>query len=74
VVVLLCFVFLFLFFLNVLSVIFTSGYYHREEKCRLLQLIWNSVHTFLAEARSSKGCIYFFLQVMCMRNLDHVGY
>lgn len=60
------------FFLNVLSVIFTSGYCHREEKYRLMQLIWNSVHIFLAEAKSNKDCIPY-LQITYMRTIDHVG-
>lgn len=59
---------------KILSVIFTYGYCHREVKCRLLQLIWNSVNSFLAEAKSNKDCKYYFLQITYTRNIDHVGY
>lgn len=63
-----------IFFFYVLSVIFTSGYCHREDKCGLLHLIWESVHTFLAEVGSNKDCIHNFLMITCMRNIDHIGY
>lgn len=40
-------------FLGVLLVIFTYGYCQREDKSKLLQLIWNIILTFLAEAKSN---------------------
>lgn len=39
-------------FFSVLLVIFTCGYCQKEDKSKLLQLIWNIV-SFLAEAKSN---------------------
>lgn len=64
----------FLLFSNVLSVIVYFWFCHREDKWRLLQVVWNSVHTFVAEVKSSKDWKYFFLEITFMRNRDHVGY
>lgn len=44
-------------FFHGLLVIFTSGYCQREDKSKVLKLIWNIILTFLAEAESNNGVL-----------------